>query len=857
MVTARYRQGLLGAIKQKRDADTVIEAISMEDIGVLPGKSVAESLNVLTGVAGALDDDGKIDSLAIRGAQDLSLSTLNGRELVTTVIGSRSVDYSVYPASLIASAQVHKSAKASLIEGGLSGLINMNTLKPSDFSKDQLILSGQLSQNRTADNLPFGDDEGLRFDGTWIKPFSDTQGIILALAFTHEPILKRGSFSPYNWGDNPNSDLDGDMDNGNEFAPWGGQTRHEAFTEEHVSYFFAHDWKSDSFTSSFDILSSELETEGDAQHTQWGGHVFQPAANWSNLRFAGDDLYAASVKLANGNSIMANIQDINRTEEIFALGWNLAFRGDDWQLAFDLSSSEATFHGRWASANLRMDGAMGITYHYNAYGSKPSFNVTGASLLDPTLWTATAWRSLAIAEQESVDELTSFQVDFSKELDTGFLNGVSFGARAYERDKHLDQISRPDDYKSGNPFHPNHDSAIDTSLDDSAVKGTYTGQGSPVYLAWDLDVIAARHGGYQRVDDLTAQNGLLTSSWEVNEETTAAYVQLDFSAADDRLRGNMGVRWVDTDSSSPGHVLVPGVKQQVTEMVDMDAGTTTRVTMDVEDTDVPAVRRTEGVSYSEILPSFNLVWAMADTLDLRFAFAKVLARPNIDDLRSSTTVARNVVTNELNGSGGNPQLEPTLTTVAWEWYPREGTTFAFSAHYSELDTYVAEEQIRTTIGGLPAQIGSVDNGSGGNLRGWEISFLHEFPGGFGVSGNYAFTESTVEPSQDDPFGLVGFSEDVWFASGWWATEKWEVRVGANYRSDYTDLDVFGNFLTVRDFTRWSANIGYNATEQLRINLFGDNLTNEEFSIHTDDVSQRTSTIAHYGAVYGMSLFFKM
>ncbi|HZF79200.1 MAG TPA: hypothetical protein VEZ89_05360, partial [Rubrivivax sp.] len=45
------RRGIESAISTKKNADSIVEAISAEDLGKLPDTSIAESMSRMTGVA--------------------------------------------------------------------------------------------------------------------------------------------------------------------------------------------------------------------------------------------------------------------------------------------------------------------------------------------------------------------------------------------------------------------------------------------------------------------------------------------------------------------------------------------------------------------------------------------------------------------------------------------------------------------------------------------------------------------------------------------------------------------------------------------------------------------------------------
>lgn len=125
----------------KRYADTVVDAISAEDVGSLPYTSVTEALQRVPGVAvSAFGIAADPDHFSIQGS-DISLeglpytSTLfNGRE-VFSAGGGQGLNFATVSPELIGSVVVSKNQTADMIEGGIAGSINLVTRKPFDSDK--------------------------------------------------------------------------------------------------------------------------------------------------------------------------------------------------------------------------------------------------------------------------------------------------------------------------------------------------------------------------------------------------------------------------------------------------------------------------------------------------------------------------------------------------------------------------------------------------------------------------------------------------------------------------------------------------------------------------------------------------
>ncbi|HSX55442.1 MAG TPA: TonB-dependent receptor plug domain-containing protein, partial [Sphingomonas sp.] len=117
------------AIDVKREADSVVDAISAEDIGKLPDRTISDSLQRIPGIQ-IRRDAGEGGQINIRGLPQVT-TLLNGEEF----LGANSVttvqpNFTDIPSQLFAGATVYKSPTASLQQGGLSGTVDLLTRRP-------------------------------------------------------------------------------------------------------------------------------------------------------------------------------------------------------------------------------------------------------------------------------------------------------------------------------------------------------------------------------------------------------------------------------------------------------------------------------------------------------------------------------------------------------------------------------------------------------------------------------------------------------------------------------------------------------------------------------------------------------
>lgn len=117
------------AVNVKRDAASIVDAISAEDIGKLPDMTITDSLQRISGVQ-IRRDAGEGGSVNIRGMGQV-LTMLNGESyLGANSITSVQPNYSDIPSQLFSGATVIKSQTAANHPGGISGAVDLQTYRP-------------------------------------------------------------------------------------------------------------------------------------------------------------------------------------------------------------------------------------------------------------------------------------------------------------------------------------------------------------------------------------------------------------------------------------------------------------------------------------------------------------------------------------------------------------------------------------------------------------------------------------------------------------------------------------------------------------------------------------------------------
>lgn len=153
IVVSGFRAALENALSAKRESNLIIESVTAEDIGKFPDQNVTESLQRLPGIQ--IDrENGQGTSVRIRGLnQNVTLLNdeqfISGLELFKVGEGNfiRNDSLEGVPSELIGGIEVFKSPNASLLEGGLGGIVNLKTRSALDLDEG-LTLAGNARANK-------------------------------------------------------------------------------------------------------------------------------------------------------------------------------------------------------------------------------------------------------------------------------------------------------------------------------------------------------------------------------------------------------------------------------------------------------------------------------------------------------------------------------------------------------------------------------------------------------------------------------------------------------------------------------------------------------------------------------------
>jgi iron complex outermembrane receptor protein len=204
VVITGIRASLETSLEAKRNASANVDVITAVDVGKMPDKNLADSLQRVVGVAVRTDYD-EAEKVAMRGANpDMSLILFNGHTvsggdwyLNDQASSSRSTSLSLMPSSVLNSATVYKTSQANIVDGGLAGTINVTTRKPLDSPKG---FSGVVSAGAVYADLPGKASPQLNASLNW-KNEDSTLGFI-GQVFAEKRYIRRDTASRFAYGAN-------------------------------------------------------------------------------------------------------------------------------------------------------------------------------------------------------------------------------------------------------------------------------------------------------------------------------------------------------------------------------------------------------------------------------------------------------------------------------------------------------------------------------------------------------------------------------------------------------------------------------------------------------------------------------
>jgi TonB-dependent receptor len=847
VVVTGIRGGIERAIEIKKESTSIVEAISAEDIGKLPDVSIAESIARLPGIA-AQRVAGRAQVISVRGlSPDFATTTLNGRELVSTG-DNRSVEFDQYPSELMAGVTIYKTPDAALVGQGLSGTMDMRTVRPLNYDDTVIAVSGRWQRSSLGDAAN-ADADGNRFNAALITQSADRKvGFSIGYSHSDTPVQENqvGLYEPWQAiGDNWRPGVPA----GTFYSDGIKALRRTGYTKRDGVMATLEFRPSDAWISTIDLFYTKSRQENTANQFEVhigdynGGYgrldVDNPVIN-GNGTFTG----------GTANNVYPLVRGMynDRKDTIHALGWSNEFFVGPAKLVADVSWSRAKRDELNLENNLQLTPAPqldSVVLDFATGEGFPQLN-PGRDYSDPnTLYLrGTIYGSGYGKVPKVVDELGSIRLTANipaPEAASNLLADIDFGINYADREK---QKWQPE----GNiNVGSQGDTTIASDLQYGLVDLGFAGVG--MIPSWNVPGAVARYMTFMPTDDTAAY--LIPKAWTVNETIGTAFVRanIDTTWGSIPVRGNIGLQVQRTDQSSDSRVW---------------------------DSSQPAGQEirpfTNGKTYTDVLPSLNLAFSLANEQTLRVALARQVARARVDQLRSSVEFGVDTATGKPGAGGGNPLLDPWRANafdISWEKYFGSKAYVAAAYYYKDLRSYIVTQtrdgyDFTDLLDGwvpppgmtVPVQttgtMSAPFNGKGGMLQGIELTaslpldlVFGQALNGFGIVASASFNDSDITilaPENSSsvgnaPISLPGLSDRVYNFTAYYERNGFEFRVNNRRRSDF--IGEIGNFDGARtlryvvgeDIT--DAQVSYSFSDGsslkgLSLLLQASNLTNEKY-----------------------------
>ncbi|MBW8845861.1 MAG: TonB-dependent receptor [Burkholderiales bacterium] len=767
-----FRASLESSISTKRNADAIVEAISAEDIGKLPDVSIADAISRLPGLT-AQRVAGRSSVISIRGmAPRYGVTLLNGREIVSTG-DNRSVEYDQFPSELINAATVYKTPDASLSAQGLSGTINMKTLRPLDFAASQMVIGARIERNSNGSLNPEISGTGNRLSASWVTQSADrTWGAAVGFAHLDSPNQEKHYKSWWwantnDWGAPlPGVPTDAVALQGFELGAASSRQKRDGLMG-------VLEYKpGNGFHSTLDLYYSKFD-QTEARRTVMSDMSTWSGASWSNAQTTlvnGDKIVTSGI--VNNTTPVALTTYNKRQDDIRAVGWNNELKLADWKLAGDLSWSKAKRDEQNAEVQAGSLSRVSLGQANIVTGDGRSTFAPAFDFADPKtvyLTDPANWGRDGRSQFPKVrDQIKALKLTAGRTFDS-WLSNFQAGVDYSERDKSMNRTEVYYNLKNNRtPV------LIPSNLLREPTDLTFAGSNIRM-VNFDLPSVVGLY------DTATAAADQAPGRiWSVHEKVTAAHAKLglefDWGVP---IHGTLGLRVVHAKQWSNGLLWNPS-----TSASDPTTG---------------------GTSYTDTLPSINLSADLTDNTILRFGLAKVLARPNMEDMRAGfSNISVSSTDRTWSASGGNAKLEPwraDAVDLSVEHYFSKRSYVAAAAFHKNIKNFVYSQSVPFDFTGFPnpttytpiSNIGLLNtqsNGHGGMIAGTELSgsldggLIGPSLDGIGVSLSYSNTRSTLHEDNNLNNPLDGLSGVATNFTLYYERDGISARIGSRHRSAF-------------------------------------------------------------------------
>ncbi|HEY2925247.1 TonB-dependent receptor [Piscinibacter sp.] len=814
----------------KRQADSVVEVISAEDIGKLPDKNVADAIQRVPGVnisssSGGEGGFAENDRVSIRGlSPSLTQTLVNGHAvasgdwfvLAQTEAVGRSVSYSLLPSEIVGRVVVNKSMTADLPEGGVSGAVDIQTRTPLSFTKPLTI---ELAAQAVYADLAKKTDPQFNALVNW-KNDTSTAGVLFQVFSETRHERRDGQeFLGYSFVD-PEGDVAAAHPDlagviypsliGSAFFEQKRVRQGGLFDFEikpakdltlDVNGFFSH-MAADNYDNNFMAAPQSLIDGGISPTSYTVRNNTLVAAIFPTVAYNPEDPFTAP-------GVVDRIYRPGAAAETWYLDAGAKWTVND---SLKFSGKLGYTHGIGETpGDLGYESALaGHGMAYQMYGlSKPGdVSFPGG---DPTNFLAAyplgAWSSTV----QVVDQESYAQADGELGMDWGMLESIKFGLRW---NQHKRELNFPNNGGCG------------WADGGCGSLPEWHGEQYPGDFGKDLGGGAGFlshvwHLNPKAVEAFVLANSAKTTPYwpgelAVDEAVTAGYAMANLEG--NQWRANVGLRLVGTRQT------VDFNQPDGADPVDSEFGPFTHVK--------------ETKNYFDALPSMNIRFTPTKDIVLRAAASRTIARADYSALAGAITSYDDLT---HSGTGGNSDLKPVRSNnydATVEWYYAPKSLLSFGVFYMQMPSYVSFGTSRHLLLNRTSKqlewydITSPINVSARN-RGFELSWQQPLYGGFGALANYTYADG----KEGNGSKLMGSSKNTYNLEAYYENDSFSARVAYTWRSDFlVGLDRSTNEYMAAE-ANLAASLNYKINDRFTVTFDALNLNNPVLKYYADNKDQ--------------------
>lgn len=903
IVVTGVRETIQTSIQEKRNSDSIVDAVSSKEIGELPGQSVGEVIATITGASIDRANYGPTE-VSIRGlGSGLSMTTFNGRE-ATNGSGDRAVNFGQFPSELFNAIKIYKTQQANLIEGGVAGLIELETRKPLDYKRRQIQAEIKGNYNPYQDRIAGRSPYGYRATASYIDQFhaGSLGDIGISIGYQRNDVSDpvERFYTSSTWFTcnaavvSTANCTEVTRQQGNAGTPYFHASNSYAYRQMITSdlrnaVFGALQWQpSPTLDINFDVQYSRRQYS--EARNDFG--TAEGRYNLHNVEIGDNHELLA----ADGSATLQTLSGLfQRDEKYLGLGGNIEWQPTDrLTLTADFGYSHTRRLDITRQVRLRTDpfdiygvrtpiNNQRIPYHVDLSQSfLPVF--TYDARFDPTDYDAFSDDARLTRSQDGRDdEIYAGRLDASYRLD-GFIEHVDIGARwaqrkffGYSNDVNIDQtdpaVDRDVNLACRTPF---------------AERDFFSDAPSPAITRYATFDVLCQFRNYLGTEDPGNSGDLrAVENADVTEETLAGYAMATYSGhlGNIPVRGNFGVRGVHTAVTARG--LRSGL-----DVIDNPDGTISlRENGNFTDTEIKS-------SSMRWLPSVNAIFDLSDKMRLRTGIYRAMSRPAPSALGAGRQITLETgtgftsVTDAINSiiATGSPRLKPTMSwngDLALEYYANKDTLLAATVYYKRFTggRIPIETDEDFLIGGEDYSVPvtqTTNSKDQSDLYGLELTLSNQFTwlphplDGLGakLSYNYAWSNfktqdirygdvidsatGDVIPGLIPPASLSGYSKHVFSAQMFYEIGPISLQGIYRYRSRYYQAFTSDNtqLRYVEGNNTFDVNLRYQLTREADIRFQALNIFNEP-RVEYMPVVGSTRNVEYYGPQYFLSLRLRL